>query len=238
MALDADWAERWVRRTADAVADAKDELTELDRQIGDGDHGENLHRGFQAVVARLDDEAAGRGDDERTVGDVLKLVATTLMSTVGGASGPLYGTAYLRAAKVSGRPRIDPPAVVAVLEAALEGVASRGKATVGEKTMVDAWHAAVEAAEAAAGGGGSEVDVLRAAAEAADTAATGTIPLVATKGRASYLGERSAGHEDPGARSTALVLGAAMAAAVSESTSGPMADPTSGPTPADPSGVA
>lgn len=227
MALDADWAERWVRRTADAVADAKDELTELDRQIGDGDHGENLHRGFQAVVARLDDAAAERGTgDERTVGDVLKLVATTLMSTVGGASGPLYGTAYLRAAKVSGRVQIDSPAVVAVLEAALEGVASRGKATVGEKTMVDAWQAAVDAAEAASGDGGSEVDVLRAAAEAADTAATGTIPMIATKGRASYLGERSAGHEDPGARSTALVLGAAMAAALS------------GPTPADPRGAA
>ncbi|WP_369371876.1 dihydroxyacetone kinase subunit DhaL [Promicromonospora sp. Populi] len=223
MALDADWAERWVRRTADAIADAKDELTELDRQIGDGDHGENLHRGFQAVVARLDDAAAEPGAaDERTVGDVLKLVATTLMSTVGGASGPLYGTAYLRAAKVSGRTEIDQPAVVAVLEAALEGVSSRGKATVGEKTMVDAWQAAVDAAEAAARDGGSEVDVLRAAAEAADKAATGTIPLIATKGRASYLGERSAGHEDPGARSTALVLGAAMAAALS------------GPAPADP----
>lgn len=227
MALDADWAERWVRRTADAIADAKGELTELDRQIGDGDHGENLDRGFKAVVARLDDVAADPGAaDERTVGDVLKLVATTLMSTVGGASGPLYGTAYLRAAKVSGRPRIDPPAVVAVLEAALEGVSSRGKATVGEKTMVDAWHAAVEAAEAAAGDGGSEVDVLRAAAEAADRAATATIPLVATKGRASYLGERSAGHEDPGARSTALVVGAALAAALA------------GPTSADPSGAA
>ena len=227
MTLDADWAERWVRRTAAAVADAKDELTELDRQIGDGDHGENMDRGFRAVVARLDDAAAQPAPaDERTVGDVLKLVATTLMSTVGGASGPLYGTAYLRAAKVSGRPQIDPPAVVAVLEAALEGVSSRGKATVGEKTMVDAWQAAVDAAEAAAADGGSEVDVLRAAADAADKAATATIPMVATKGRASYLGERSAGHVDPGARSTALVLGAALAAALS------------GPASADPRGAA
>ena len=225
MALDADWAERWVRRTADAIADAKDELTELDRQIGDGDHGENLDRGFKAVVARLDDAAAEPAPaEERTVGDVLKLVATTLMSTVGGAAGPLYGTAYLRAAKVSGRTQIDPPAVVAVLEAALEGVSSRGKATVGEKTMVDAWHAAVDAAEAAANDGGSELDVLRAAAETADKAATATIPMVATKGRASYLGERSAGHEDPGARSTALVLGAALAAALAGPTS---ADPRS-----------
>ena len=232
MALDADWAERWVRRTADAIADAKAELTELDRQIGDGDHGENLDRGFKAVVVRLDDAATQQAaadqeaGAERTVGDVLKLVATTLMSTVGGASGPLYGTAYLRAAKVSDRTQVDPPAVVAVLEAALEGVSSRGKATVGEKTMVDAWQAAVDAAEAAAGRGGSEVEVLQAAAEAADTAATGTIPLVATKGRASYLGERSAGHEDPGARSTALVLGAALAAALA------------GPATSDPRGAA
>ncbi|WP_125775127.1 dihydroxyacetone kinase subunit DhaL [Antribacter gilvus] len=217
MTLDADWAERWVRRTAEAVEAAKDELTELDRQIGDGDHGENLHRGFQAVVARLDAaavEVSGLDTSDRPVGDVLKIVATTLMSTVGGASGPLYGTAFLRASKVSGRPQLDPSSVVALLEAALEGVASRGKAQVGEKTMVDAWQPAVDAAERAAQDGGDEIAVLRAAAEAADKAAHDTIPLVATKGRASYLGERSAGHEDPGARSTALLLGAAMAAAL------------------------
>lgn len=224
MTLDADWAERWVRRTAEAVEAAKDELTELDRQIGDGDHGENLHRGFQAVVARLDaaaadsgaagSDTAAPGDSVREVGDVLKTVATTLMSTVGGASGPLYGTAFLRASKVSGRPRLDPSSVVALLEAALEGIATRGKATVGEKTMVDAWQPAVDAAERTAQDGGDEIAVLRAAAEAADKGAHGTIPLLATKGRASYLGERSRGHEDPGARSTALLLGAAMAAAL------------------------
>ncbi|MCF4122884.1 dihydroxyacetone kinase subunit L [Antribacter sp. KLBMP9083] len=221
MTLDADWAERWVRRAAEAVEAAKDELTELDRQIGDGDHGENMHRGFQAVVARLDAAAADTGSDTaapggsaREVGDVLKTVATTLMSTVGGASGPLYGTAFLRASKVSGRPLLDPSSIVALLEAALEGITTRGKATVGEKTMVDAWSAAVDAAERTARDGGDEVAVLRAAAEAADKAAFGTIPLLATKGRASYLGERSRGHEDPGARSTALLLGAAMAAAL------------------------
>jgi dihydroxyacetone kinase-like protein len=211
MGLDVAWAERWVRRTADAVAGAKDELTELDRQIGDGDHGENLHRGFQAVLSKLDEPGTAERAD---VGDVLMLVATTLMSKVGGASGPLYGTAFLRAAKRSARPSVDESGVVVLLDAALEGVTSRGKAQVGEKTMVDALAPAVEAATAAADAGKDPVEVLRAAADAADAGATGTIPLVATKGRASYLGERSAGHEDPGARSTALLLRAALDAAL------------------------
>ncbi|MFD6178299.1 MULTISPECIES: dihydroxyacetone kinase subunit DhaL [unclassified Isoptericola] len=211
MGLDVAWAERWVRRTADVVAAAKDELTELDRQIGDGDHGENLNRGFQAVVAKLDEPGAA---ERAEVGDVLMLVATTLMSKVGGASGPLYGTAFLRAAKRSARPSVDESGVVVLLDAALEGVTSRGKAQVGEKTMVDALAPAVEAATAAADAGQDPVAVLRAAADAADAGAAATVPLVATKGRASYLGERSAGHEDPGARSTALLLRAALDAAL------------------------
>ncbi|MGW8566126.1 dihydroxyacetone kinase subunit DhaL [Isoptericola sp. NPDC055881] len=221
MGLDVAWAERWVRRTADVVAGAKDELTELDRQIGDGDHGENLNRGFQAVVAKLDEP----GTAERTdVGDVLMLVATTLMSKVGGASGPLYGTAFLRAAKRSARPSVDESGVVVLLEAALEGVTSRGKAQVGEKTMVDALAPAVEAATVAADAGQDPVGVLRAAADAADAGALATVPLVATKGRASYLGERSAGHQDPGARSTALLLRAALDAAL-DGVDGAGADP-------------
>ncbi|AEG43942.1 dihydroxyacetone kinase subunit DhaL [Isoptericola variabilis] len=211
MTLDVAWSERWVRRSAEALAAARDELTELDRQIGDGDHGENMHRGFRAVVAKLDDGA------ERTqVGQVLKVVATTLMSSVGGASGPLYGTAFLRAGKVTERDALDAHGVVVMLEAALEGITTRGKATTGEKTMVDAWQPAVDAATRAAQDGADPVAVLRAAAEAADAGATSTIPLVATKGRASYLGPRSAGHEDPGARSTALLLGAALAAALTD----------------------
>ncbi|MBD8079311.1 dihydroxyacetone kinase subunit DhaL [Cellulosimicrobium arenosum] len=208
MTLDVAWADRWARLSAERIAGAKDELTELDRQIGDGDHGENLDRGFRAVVAKLDD--AG---DLAQVGDLLKLVATTLMSSVGGASGPLYGTAYLRAAKVTGLETLDAHAVVALLEGALEGITARGKAVVGEKTMVDAWQPAVDAAEAAANDGGSPVDVLAAAASAADAAARATVPLVATKGRASYLGERSVGHQDPGATSTAILLAAARDAA-------------------------
>ncbi len=208
MTLDAAWARRWVAGAANALASAKDDLTELDRQIGDGDHGVNMDRGFRAVIAKLDETPA---DDDETVGAVLKLVATTLMSTVGGAAGPLYGTAFLRASKVTGRTELDAPAVVALLEAALEGITSRGHATTGEKTMVDAWQPAAEAAAAA--DGESPHAVLTAAAQAADVGATATIPLVATKGRASYLGERSAGHEDPGARSTALILAAAAEAA-------------------------
>jgi dihydroxyacetone kinase-like protein len=219
MELDVAWADRWVRRAAEAVAAAKDELTELDRQIGDGDHGENMHRGFRAVVAKLDGAPAD-GPPTEHVGGVLKVVATTLMSSVGGAAGPLYGTAFLRASKVSEREKLDPSAVVAMLEASLEGITTRGKATVGEKTMVDAWQPAVDAAAAAADGGADCAGVLRAAAEAADAGAAATVPLVATKGRASYLGERSAGHEDPGARSTALLLGAALAAALTDEVPG------------------
>ena len=209
MSLDVAWAVDWVRRSAQVVTEHREELIELDRQIGDGDHGENMYRGFTAVVAKLDALDA----PPEQVGDVLKLVATTLMSTVGGAAGPLYGTAYLRAAKATAAPELDSAAVVALIEAALEGIVARGKAHTGEKTMVDAWAPAAEAAEAVADNGGSPEAVLAAAADAATVGAQSTIPLVATKGRASYLGERSAGHLDPGARSTELLLRAAADAA-------------------------
>ena len=209
MTLDVAWAVAWVRESARTVVEHRDELVELDRQIGDGDHGENLRRGFTAVVAKLDALEA----PPATVGDVLKLVATTLMSTVGGAAGPLYGTAYLRAAKACAVESLDAAGVVALLEAGLDGIVARGKATTGEKTMVDAWSPAAEAAAAAASAGSDAVGVLSAAAEAAAQGAQSTVPLVATKGRASYLGERSAGHLDPGARSSQLLLEAAVAAA-------------------------
>ena len=209
MTLDVAWAQQWVRMTAQLVTDSKSELTELDRQIGDGDHGENLQRGCSAVVAKFD----ALTDAPETIGDVLKLVATTLMSSVGGASGPLYGTAYLRAAKVSNLAELDSRAVVALLEGALEGVTARGKATTGEKTMVDAWAAAVDAAVAAADAGQEPEQVLAAAAQGAHDGSRATTDLVATKGRASYLGERSRGHIDPGSRSTALILQAAVQAA-------------------------
>jgi dihydroxyacetone kinase-like protein len=209
MTLDVAWAQRWARESAAAISQARDELVELDRQIGDGDHGENLNRGFQAVVAKIDATEV----QPELVSDVLKTVATTLMSSVGGASGPLYGTAFLRAAKVSGLPTLDAQAVVALLEGALEGITARGKAAPGEKTMVDAWGPAVDAAVAAADAGSTPVEVLQAAAQAASVGAKETSALVATKGRASYLGERSIGHADPGAASSALILQAAVDAA-------------------------
>jgi len=209
MTVDVAWAIDWTRRSAAVIRENRDYLIELDRQIGDGDHGENLNRGFTAVVAKLD----ALEEQPADVGEVLKLVATTLMSTVGGAAGPLYGTAYLRAAKVTGTPTIDSAGIVALLEAALEGIVVRGKASPGEKTMVDAWTPAVSAAVAAAHAGASPAEVLDVAAKAAEEGADATVPLVATKGRASYLGERSAGHRDPGATSSALILRAAAAAA-------------------------
>ena len=193
-----------VRAAAAVVAEHRDELVQLDRAIGDGDHGENLKRGFTAIVAALD------GATPATPGAVLKLVATTLISKVGGAAGPLYGTAFLRAATAAGdADALGPAEVLAALEAGLGGVVARGKAEVGDKTMVDALTPAVEAARAA----GSVPELLAAAAAAAGTGAESTVPLVARKGRASYLGERSAGHLDPGARSTALLLGSFAASA-------------------------
>ena len=200
------WALAWIRDAQAVLAEHRMELIDLDRAIGDGDHGENMDRGFKAVVAKLD---AAEPDD---VQGVLKLVASTLMSTVGGAAGPLYGTAFLRAAKaVEGD--VDASAVVALIAGGLDGIVARGKATTGEKTMVDAWTPALDAAKAAADAGATPAATLRAAADAAAAGAEATIPLQATKGRASYLGERSIGHKDPGATSSAYLLDAAARAA-------------------------
>ncbi|MFS0730537.1 dihydroxyacetone kinase subunit DhaL [Curtobacterium sp. 1P10AnD] len=208
MALDTAWAIDWVRRSAATIDDHRAELVTLDREIGDGDHGENLDRGFRAVVEAID---AGSFD---TPGSVFKTVATKLISTVGGAAGPLFGTAYLKAAQAAGDAEtLDASALVAVLTAARDGIVSRGKAEVGDKTMVDAWTPAVDAAASAAGDGATPEQVLAAAAEAAATGAESTDALVARKGRASYLGERAVGHRDPGAQSTVYLLRAAVDAA-------------------------
>ena len=207
MSLDAAWARRWIELAAADVAEQRDYLVDLDRAIGDGDHGENMDRGFKAAV-----EALGQAQPA-SVAEVLKTVAKTLMSTVGGAAGPLYGTAFLRASKAAGGGDLDGGGVVAVIEGALSGIQARGKATTGEKTMVDAWTPALEAARAAAEAGGDAGVVLEAAATAAEAGAAATEPLRATKGRASYLGERSIGHLDPGAVSTSLILRAAARAA-------------------------
>ncbi len=202
MTADVQWSIAWIRDVAEQIALRKAELTTLDREIGDADHGENLNRGFSAVVDRLATATLA----PETVGDVLKIVATTLMSTVGGAAGPLYGTAFLRASKVCDTPVLSPEQAVGFVEAALEGIQVRGKATTGEKTMVDAWSPALEAARGVQLEGGSVAEVLGAAAAAALAGAEATIPMKATKGRASYLGERSVGHKDPGATSTGIIL--------------------------------
>ena len=207
MSLDAAWARRWIESAAADIAEQRDYLVDLDRVIGDGDHGENMDRGFKAAVEALEQAQPA------SVAEVLKTVAKTLMSTVGGAAGPLYGTAFLRASKAAGGGELDAAGVVAIIEGALGGIQARGKATTGEKTMVDAWMPALEAARAAAESGSDGAAVLEAAATAAESGAAATEPLRATKGRASYLGERSIGHLDPGAVSTSLILRAAVRAA-------------------------
>ena len=207
MSLDAAWARRWIELAAADVAEQRDYLVDLDRAIGDGDHGENMDRGFKAAVEALGQAQPG------SVAEVLKTVAKTLMSTVGGAAGPLYGTAFLRASKAAGDGDLDGAGAAAVIAGALDGIQARGKATTGEKTMVDAWTPALDAARAAAESGADAVATLQAAATAAEAGAAATEPLRATKGRASYLGERSIGHLDPGAVSTSLILRAAARAA-------------------------
>jgi dihydroxyacetone kinase-like protein len=207
--LDVNWAVKWLTLCAQSMAENRVWLIELDRAIGDSDHGENMDRGFQAVLDKLAEAPP------ETPGAAFKLTAMTLMSKVGGAAGPLYGTAFLRAAtSVGDALEVEPVAFAGALVAARDGIVARGKAESGDKTMVDAWTPAAEAALVAAGDGtGTILEVLVAAAEAAEAGAVATDPMVARKGRASYLGERSAGHRDPGAASSALILRAAVGAA-------------------------
>ena len=194
----------WVREFGRLVAAEKTRLTELDSAIGDADHGVNMDRGMTAVLAVLDEQAPG------TPADVLKRTGMTLVSKVGGASGPLYGTAFLRmAGAAGGAESLDAGGFAKVLRAGLEGVVTRGKAGAGDKTMYDALAPAVDALDAALGDGRPLGEALAAAVRAAELGRDATIPLVARKGRASYLGERSAGHQDPGATSVTLLITAA-----------------------------
>ena len=211
MSLAAAWALDWARRAADLIAENRAELTELDRAIGDADHGDNLDRGMRAVVTKLN-AAQEAGNLPATPGGVLKLVATTLMATVGGAGGPLLGTAFLRAARSSDAHAWGAQELARALEEATSGLEARGHATSGDKTMADAWRPAAMAAKEAAEIGEDEIGVLAAAAQAAK-GAQDTEPLQARRGRASFLGERSCGHRDPGAQSSALILQAAADAA-------------------------
>lgn len=191
---------RWLRGFAAAVAEAKDELTRLDAAIGDADHGINMDRGMTAVVAKLDE---GEPDD---VAGLMRAVGMTLISKVGGAGGPLYGTLFLQFGSAAPGDGLAPEDWVACLEAGVAGVQARGKAEPQDKTMVDALLPAAAAMRAALGEGAPFAEVLARGADAAEEGAEATIPLVARKGRASYLGERSAGHKDPGAASSALLV--------------------------------
>lgn len=196
----------WVREFARLVAEQREHLTELDAAIGDADHGANLDRGMAAVLAAL--EAAPPADG----GALLKQVGMTLVSKVGGASGPLYGTLFLRMAGAAGAGPLDPAGLAQALRAGYDGVAARGKAERGDKTLLDALGPACDALEAAVADGAPLGDALGAAAQAARDGRDATAPLQARKGRASYLGDRSVGHLDPGAASTALLLEAAATA--------------------------
>ena len=191
----------WIKACAGAVAANKDYLTRLDSAIGDADHGSNLDRGFQAVLQKL--PAASNQD----IGAICKLVGMTLVSTVGGASGPLYGTFFLQmGTAAAGKLELSLGDWASVLKAGVEGVMRLGKASPGDKTMVDSLLPGLEALKAASASGGSLSQALIQSEGAARQGMLDTIPLVARKGRASYLGERSAGHQDPGATSAHLLL--------------------------------
>jgi phosphoenolpyruvate---glycerone phosphotransferase subunit DhaL len=196
---------RWVQRFAAEVEANKEYLTQLDAAVGDGDHGINMQRGMSAVVAKVDTQAG-----EQDVGALLKTVGMTLVSTVGGAGGPLYGTLFLQmGTATAGESELSPDDWAVALEAGIAGVQARGKAEPGDKTMIDALLPGRDALKTALGGGATFADALRQSAAAAEQGMRDTIPLVARKGRASYLGERSAGHQDPGATSSHLLLEAA-----------------------------
>jgi dihydroxyacetone kinase-like protein len=197
----------WLHEFALRVAENSDHLTALDSEIGDADHGSNMNRGMAAVVAAIDADAGTEP------GPLLKLVGRTLVSTVGGAAGPLYGTLFLRMAAAAGDAGpLDAAGFAKALRAGLEGVAARGRTEIGDKTMVDALAPAVDALEARLASGAPLDTALAAAAAAAAAGRDDTAGRVARKGRASYLGERSIGHQDPGSASATLLVEAAVAA--------------------------
>lgn len=194
----------WLQRCAAVLEENRDYLTQLDAAIGDADHGANMDRGFKAAMTRL---ASLNAPD---IGSVFKTVGMALVATVGGAGGPLYGTFFLQlGVKTANKQELTAQDWAEALEAAVNGVIARGQARPGDKTMVDALLPALEAYKAALQEGASFAEALARSAAAAEEGMKATIPMVAKKGRASYLGERSAGHQDPGATSSYLMLQAA-----------------------------
>ena len=204
MSVSRDDVLQWLSNCARVIAEKRDYLIELDAAIGDADHGANMDRGFQALLKKLPELA------DKDIGAIFKTAGMTLVSTVGGAGGPLYGTFFLQAGTIAaGKTELGLADWTAALEAAIRGVMARGKASPGDKTMLDALLPALEALKKSANAGEELASALQASAEAAQQGMLATIPLVARKGRASYLGERSAGHQDPGATSSYLLLQAA-----------------------------
>jgi len=196
---------RWLEATAAVLEANKGYLTDLDSAIGDADHGTNMDRGFKKVMEKLPTVA------DKDIGNILKTVGMTLISSVGGASGPLYGTFYMRGGMAAdAKEELDNNDLVNVLQGAVDGIIQRGRAQPGDKTMVDALLPALEALKAAVAEGQGVADALAAAVAAAKQGMKDTIPLQARKGRASYLGERSIGHQDPGATSSYLILNALL----------------------------
>jgi len=196
MQITAEHVTRFLEGVAARIKEHRDELTQLDSPIGDADHGINLDRGFTAVLGKLPTVA------DKDIGTILKTTGMTLVSTVGGASGPLYGTAFIRAGMaLADRYELTEGEVVAALEAALEGIIARGKANRGDKTMVDAIGPGIDALKEAQASGEDFLSAMRRAVAAVEAGMRATIPMLALKGRASYLGERSIGHQDPGATS-------------------------------------
>jgi dihydroxyacetone kinase-like protein len=202
IAVDSRTVSVWMAEVVSAVRSEADHLTQLDAAIGDGDHGTNMRRGFDAV-----DKALAVEQDELPPGRLLILVGKTLVATVGGASGPLWGTAFRRAGRSLGSaPDFDGPDLVAALDEAIAGVVDLGAAQPGDKTMIDALQPAVDALRASLDSGATLDAALGAASQAASDGAHATVPMQARKGRASYLGERSIGHQDPGATSAELIV--------------------------------
>jgi dihydroxyacetone kinase-like protein len=192
---------QWLQAVTVVLEQNKDYLTELDAAIGDADHGINMNRGFQKVISQLPSVA------DKDIGSILKTVSMTLISSVGGASGPLYGTMFLRASTaVAGKLELSDEDLIALLQAAVDGIIQRGKANLGDKTMLDALSPASDTFKQAVANGASTQEALQQAVAAAEEGMKNTIPLVAKKGRASYLGDRSSGHQDPGATSAYLIL--------------------------------
>lgn len=205
MTVTKDQIVQWLEKTAAVLSENKEYLTQLDAAIGDADHGINMDRGFRKVMEKLPTVA------DKDIGNILKTTGMTLISSVGGAAGPLYGTFYLRSGMaVPAKEELGNDDLVKMLQAGVDGIVQRGRPVLEDKTMFDAWDPAVKALKASLADGDDQVAAMRSAVAAGKQGMIDTIPLQARKGRASYLGERSIGHQDPGATSSYLILNALL----------------------------